>query len=186
MDCNLKYGAVAAILLVFTLQVGAQSLTDVARAEEARRKTVKQPAKVYTNEDLKPAPQPPAAAAPSGQAAAVQPAAPSAAAGTAPAATTADDAKKTEAYWKDRLTKARDALTHDRVLVDAIQSRINALTTDFVNTADPAQRAVVQTNRSAALAELDRLNKDIQMQSKLITDTQEEGRKAGVPAGWLR
>ena len=32
--------------------VGAQSLADVARAEEARRKALKAPVKVYTNEDL--------------------------------------------------------------------------------------------------------------------------------------
>src|SRR5437867_5461787 len=48
----------------------AQSLADVARKEEERRKTIPQPAKVYTNKDLSAAPPssipppPPAAAAP--------------------------------------------------------------------------------------------------------------------------
>ena len=40
-------------LLAWPSIVRAQSLADVARAEEARRKTVKQPGKVFTNEDLK-------------------------------------------------------------------------------------------------------------------------------------
>src|SRR5262245_27035347 len=34
----------------------AQSLADVAREEEARRKTIKSPSKVYTNKDLVPVP----------------------------------------------------------------------------------------------------------------------------------
>jgi hypothetical protein len=158
----------------------AQSLADVARAEEARRKAVKQPAKVYTNEDLKPSNEPPRPAtstSSAGTAATVE---------TPPAAPAAEDPKKTEKYWHERITLARTTLDHDKVLVDAVQSRINALTTDFVNTADPAQRAVIQTNKDTALAELDRLNKDIQAQTKAVSDIQEEARKASIPAGWLR
>jgi hypothetical protein len=163
---------------------GAQSLTDVAKAEEARRKTVKRPAKVYTNDDLKPSTDP-APAPDSARTAA--PSSNGSAAAQAPAPAPAPDAAKTsEKYWRDRITQTRDALAHDKVLLDAVQSRINALTTDFVNTADPAQRAVIETNRITALAELDRLNKDAQLQTKAISDIQEEARKASVPAGWLR
>ena len=36
-----------------------------------------------------------------------------------------------------------------------MQTRINALTTDFVNRDDPAQRAVIEHDRQKALAELD-------------------------------
>ena len=160
------------------LVVQAQSLADVARAEEARRKAVKQPAKVYTNDDLKPADEPstPAAATQSSPPAAEAPAA-------APAA---EDPKKTEKYWRDRVTSARTTLDRDKVLVDAVQSRINALTTDFVNTSDPAQRALVEANRNTAIAELERLNKDIAAQTKAVGDIQEEARKASIPAGWLR
>jgi hypothetical protein len=160
--------------------VRAQSLADVARAEEARRKAVKQPAKVYTNDDLKPSNEPPRPVASTSSAVAAP------AAESTPATPAAVDPKKTEAYWHDRITLARTTLDHDKVLVDAVQSRINALTTDFVNTADPAQRAVIQTNRDTAVAELDRLNKDIQTQTKAVGDIQEEARKASIPAGWLR
>ncbi len=40
--------------LFLPLAAIAQSLADVAREEEARRKTVKLPGRVYTNADLKP------------------------------------------------------------------------------------------------------------------------------------
>jgi hypothetical protein len=169
-----------AAMTAVPLVARAQSLADVARAEEARRKAVKQPAKVYTNDDLKPSNEPPRPAASTssvGAAATVEP---------PPAAPAAEDPKKTEKYWHERIALARTTLDHDKVLVDAVQSRINALTTDFVNTADPAQRAVIQTNRDTALAELDRLNKDIQAQTKAVSDIQEEARKASIPAGWLR
>jgi hypothetical protein len=175
-----------ATAMVLPLGAQAQSLADVARAEEARRKTVKQPAKVYTNDDLKPSS---AFGQPVGSDAPAAPDAGNAATGSAsPASDTAavDKAAKDEKYWKDRITLARTTLDHDRVLVDAVQSRINALTTEFVNTGDPAQRALVDRNRTVALAELDRLNKDIQTQTKAVSDIQEEARKASVPAGWLR
>jgi hypothetical protein len=176
-------------LLAWPSLTRAQTLGDVGRAEEARRKLVKQPAKVYTNDDLKrdggdrtpapaPAAQPAAGAKPAGASNAATPKS------DQPAA--ADDSKKDEKYWKDRISSARDMLTHDKVLLDALQSRVNALTTDFVNTSDPAQRAVVEANRKTALAEMDRLTKDIDTHTKAITAIEEEARKAGAPAGWLR
>ena len=183
-----RYLLFVGLVAVVTLPVvvRAQSLADVAKAEEARRKTVRQPAKVYTNDDLKPSTDP-ASAPGSAQRAAGSTSGGAAAAAPAPApSSNADDTKKNETYWRDRITLARDALAHDKVLLDAVQSRINALTTDFVNTSDPAQRAVVENNRNTALAELDRLNKDITKQTKAISDIQEEARKASVPAGWLR
>ena len=97
-----------------------------------------------------------------------------------------DVPKKDEKYWKDRMTVARDTATHDKVLLDALQSRVNALSADFVNTSDPAQRAVVEENRKTALNEMDRHTKDLAKQTKAVEALQEEARKAGVPPGWLR
>ena len=68
----------------------------------------------------------------------------------------------------------------------ASSSRLNALDTDFANTSDPAQRAVVEDNRKTARAEKERISKDLDKQTKAINDVQEEARKASVPAGWLR
>ena len=60
------------------------------------------------------------------------------------------------------------------------------MTTDFAGRDDPAQRAKIGSDREKALAELDRVKKEIQDNTKAIADIQEEGRKAGAPAGWLR
>lgn len=161
------------------------SLVDVAKAEEARRKSVRKPAKTYTNNDLKPdhgTVRPPAPATPASPA-------PGAATvdlpgGTEPEPPAAE--AKGEAYWSDRINGARSALERSRIFAESLQSRINALTTDFVNRDDPAQRAVIETNRKTALAELDRVQKEIEAQQKAIVAIEDEARRAGVPSGWLR
>jgi len=184
--------AIAAVgLVMFASLASAQALGDVAKKEESRRKDVKTPAKVYTNSDLRsdtsaapapaPAPQPGATgtqqvpSSPSG----VQPPQ----AGDKPAT---DEPKKDEAFWKARIAKARDDLGRAQTFADALQSRINALTTDFAARSDPAQRAVISTDRQKALAELDRVKKEIEADTKAIADIQDEARKSNVPAGWVR
>src|SRR5688572_6148412 len=104
-------------LLAVAIPLNAQSLADVARAEEARRKTVKGQAKVYTNDTLRgadggeaPAPPPsPSAPAPASGAAATggaagAPVKPGATPGAKPPASPAAAASKDEKYWRDRLS----------------------------------------------------------------------------------
>ena len=70
--------------------------------------------------------------------------------------------------------------------VAGLQSRINALTTDFTNRDDPAQRAVLASDREKTIVELDRLKKQIEGDRSAIEKFEEEARRAGVPRGWLR
>jgi len=84
------------------------------------------------------------------------------------------------------MTSLREAAQRNRVLADALQSRINALSADFTARDDPSQRAVIARDRDRALVELGRLKTQIQDQDKAIADAMEEARRAGVPAGWLR
>jgi hypothetical protein len=166
----------------------AQSLADAARKEVERRKTTKDGGKVYTNADLKPVvPPPPSAtdAAPSTPAPATEPAAASTDASKAPPAKP-DDKEKSEKFWSGRMQTAREQLEHDRVLVEALQSRVNGLTTEFVNRDDPAQRAKIGADRQRALAELDRLNKAVEADAKAVTALEEEARHKGIPPGWIR
>ncbi|HTM05120.1 MAG TPA: hypothetical protein VL173_16540 [Vicinamibacterales bacterium] len=167
----------------------AQSLGDVARREEARRKSIQQSGKVYTNESLRPELSPaPAAAASTPDDKPV----PAAEAGVAKN----DDQKKDEpkkdepakdqAYWQGRVKSERDALQRAQTFAEALQSRINGLSTDFAARDDPYQRAQIATDREKALAELARVKGEIEQHTKAIADIQEEARKAGVPAGWLR
>ena len=176
----------------------AQSLGAVANQEEARRKGVQGSGKVYTNESLRPEPPPsvPPTAGPSATSSSETAAQPKAT--SEDAKKSADDAKKPadegkksepkkdEAYWKGRVQAERDALERARAFGEALQSRINALTTDFTNRDDPAQRNKLAADRQKALAELDRLKKEVEDHIKTIGDLQEEARRAGVPAGWLR
>lgn len=179
--------AFIAVLTCCATAASAQSLGDVAKKEEARRKSVKNPGKLYTNDSLRP--EPASSAEPATPAADSPQTAPGTPAATPPKEgdkAAADAPKKDEAYWKDRLTQARSALDRSKTFADALQSRINALTTDFAARSDPAQRAQIERDRQKALAELDRVQQEVKDNSKAITDIQEEGRKAGVPAGWVR
>ena len=194
--------AVAALLCATFAATAAQaqSLADVARREEERRKAIGSPGRVYTNDNLPVAtsgpPVPPPAAAvvavPAASGTSTTPA-PGASAST-PAGSTAaanpaakdEGVKKGEAYWRQRLQQARDAQQRAEVVVAALQSRINALTSDAVNRDDPAQRGVITADREKALQEMERVKKDMQQLAQAITDIQEEARRGGVPAGWVR
>jgi hypothetical protein len=179
------------VLLATAMPAVAQSLADVARAEEVRRKAVRGQVKVYTNENLRgadggepPAPQPvPAAPATAAPGATAKPAAPGS---NKPAAPSAAESLKDEKFWRDRLTAARDALKRSQTFADALQSQINGLYTEFVNMSDPAQRALIEQKRLAAIAEQDRVKADIGKQTKALADIEDEARRANVPAGWLR
>lgn len=166
----------------------AQSLADVAKASNADRKVPKSP-KVYTNDNLRqditPSPSTPAdggAAAPSDSAAAAATPA-TAATDAAPAA---DTGNRDEKFWRDRMAAARTALERSESAASAYQTQINSLTQDFVNRDDPAQRAVIEKNRTKVVAELERTQREIAAAKKAITTVEDEARKAGVPAGWLR
>jgi hypothetical protein len=167
----------------------SQSLGDVSRKEEERRKDVKAPAKAYTNKDLGLPLQGPSTES-------AKPAAPTSppeASKDAPKAgddkektVQAKDQAKDQAYWAKRKKQLTDTLSRDKVLVEAVQSRINALTADFSARADPIQRAGIERDRQQALAELGRLQQEIKDTQKAVTDFDEEAHKAGVPPGWLR
>jgi hypothetical protein len=168
----------------------AQSLGDVSRQEEERRKDVKAPAKVYTNQDLGTVRTIPSDEAKSSHADST----------TSDKATDAtkdgaakdgaksgkDEPVKDQKYWSTRRKDLQAKLERDKVLADAMQSRINGLTADFAARSDPAQRAVIEANRNRALSELDALQKSIKDDQKALADLDEEARRASVPAGWLR
>jgi hypothetical protein len=189
--------AVVTVLVAVATLAHAQSLADVARAEEARRKNVQKSSKTYTNDDLRAdftAPAPPTAP-PASMAGAIaaQPAAkpggPPAAGGAAAAPASgeaAGAAVRDQAYWSARINAARSAVERNRMFIDALQSRINALTTDYVNRDDPAQRAAIEQDRLKAVAELERVRREIEDGTKAIAAIEDEARRAGVPAGWLR
>ena len=188
-----------ALLATLSLSFGvvrplfAQSLADVAKKEEERRKSIKAPAKVLTNSDLKPAPiitpDGSTAAADEGSTKKADDKADSAAADKGDKkvdGSKADAGVKDQKYWSDHQAQLQAKLQRDQAFADALQSRLNALTTDFVNRDDPAQRAVIAADRQKAQDDLNQLKKEIAEDQKALADFQEEARRAGVPPGWLR
>ena len=51
---------------------------------------------------------------------------------------------------------------------------------------DPGQRDLLQARLQRATGELQRVQQDIEKQTRAAADLQDEARKAGVPAGWVR
>ena len=185
----------ATLAVLAGVAASAQTLADVARTEESRRKTIKEPSKVYTNDDLKrdvsggetPAPASTAKPASTGDTA------PSPAGAEAKATDAAgqkdapaNEPARDRAYWSDRMKQAQDQLDRSKMFLAALETRVNALNADFVNRDDPAQRTVIDRDRQRAMAEMDRVRKDIAQQTKAVADIEDEARRAGVPAGWLR
>jgi hypothetical protein len=184
----------------------AQGLGDVARAEQERRKAVSKAGKVYTNESLKPEPLPspppaslvagslgtlaqgaaPSTTGASGAAGAASPSSAVSGPGGAASGGTASDVPATESGWRTRAAELRGNVVRQKVLADALQSRINAALLDFVNRDDPAQRAVIESDRNRALAELDRVKLDLKAGEKAVADFEEQARRLSVPPGWLR
>jgi hypothetical protein len=172
------------VVLAFEAGASAQSLADVAKAEEARRKTVKTGAKVYTNEDLGGAPA--TSAAPSQPVAASSGAAKPGDTAAKPEEPKPVDPTKTEKYWKDRAATIQQSLSRNKLLLDALQSQVNSLTAEVLNTDDPGQRGLLEARLHRAAAELERVRQDTEKQTKAAADLQEEARKSGAPAGWIR
>jgi len=205
--------ALILVVLVSAVSAGAQSLGEVARKEAERRKTVKTSGKTYTNDQLKsdgrdaapvPVPAPPADSATAPAAGGpVTGGAPAAGSGSAKAGADAAgragaDAAgqrgqaavpkdvKDEAYWRTRLQTEREALSRAQMFSEALQSRINGLSTDFTARDDPAARAAIGADRQKSLDELQRVKKEIEQHTKALADIQEEARRSGAPAGWVR
>lgn len=68
----------------------------------------------------------------------------------------------------------------------ALQNRVDGLWADFTARDDPLQRAQIEQNRLDAISELEYTRGEIDRCEQEIADIQEEARRAGAPAGWLR
>jgi hypothetical protein len=195
---------VALILVAVSAgSAGAQSLGDVARKEAERRKAVKAPGKTYTNDQLRSDPRdatvpaspaaqpatPPAGGAPATGGGSAKSGGDAATPKEQPAGAQKDQAAaapKDETYWRTRLQTERDALSRAQMFAEALQSRINGLSTDFTARDDPAQRAAIGADRQKSLDELQRVKKEIDQHTKALAELQDEARRSGAPAGWLR
>src|ERR1700680_3250515 len=117
---------VTAVLLSLgatVVPLSGQSLADVARQEQERRKTIQNPSKVLTNKDLAPAPAPSASPAVSPAASGTTPEAGGASTRASTVASTpaangagknAGGAAKDQAYWSAQVKGLQTQLDHDQ------------------------------------------------------------------------
>ena len=175
-----------------TASASAQSLAEIARREEARRQAVEAPSKVYTNADLRgggnlTTTAPPV---PAGTDAETVPGAlaDSGAPGEAAEGEQADpeEPPQDEEFWRARITAAREALSRNELFLEALQNRIDGLWADFTARDDPYQREEIAALRRDAMAEMERVRREIDGQTQAIADIEVEARRAGVPPGWFR
>ena len=191
--------AVLALLGLLTLpavaiaQSSQPSLAEIARKEAERRKTAKEAKIVITEKNLPESARKPASTA--APADANQPAhageqkpaaAGGAAAGGAPATPAAPAGDQGEALWRGRITQAREALRRNEVFLQALQTRVNSLATDYYGRDDPYQKMKLAGEREQAIQEMEKVKADVEASKKQVADIEEEARKAGVPPGWLR
>lgn len=177
---------VAALLLMVVAIWNAPPATlgEAAIREAVRRQTMAPSTVTMTNDSLGPMPPTTAIPLPDPPVAGAPPAGP-----PVPAPPKTDvkaEVVKDAAWWRARITAAREALARDRLLLDALQSRVSAQASDIAGRDDPAQRAQLMTARQQALDELERLRKQIDTDVLAIAAIEDEARKAGVPAGWIR
>jgi hypothetical protein len=179
---------VAAMLwLVATMwNVPPTTLGEAAIREAVRRQSTPASTRVITDASLGPPP------APAGRAVVPDPSAtdipvPTADAKVVPPVEPAADAPvKDQAWWRARMTAAREAVARDRLLVTALESRVAALASDIASRDDPAQRAELMNARQLALKELERMKEQVESGTLAITTIEDEARKSGVPPGWIR
>jgi hypothetical protein len=175
--------------LAATSAAYTQSLGDIAKAEVARRATITQPVKVYTDKDLvSPRDVPVGTSVPSAPIVGPTP---------VQAATFTMAPVMHESYWKDRMRVLRAQLDNNQTFEQeaaARERRLNELahlgpvgSRDAIGqyTTDRRQLAEVTFAWQDAVAETGRLRAAIVSDKRAIMSLEEEARRAGVLPGWL-
>jgi hypothetical protein len=184
---TLVWGLVGVI--AFSGVAWSQSLADVARKEEERRKSIKTPGKVYTNDDLRRYPGSVAPETPAPDQAKPATEDQPGAKGESPAPPAKDvtpSVDQGEDHWRKLITDARSALARSSTYLEALQSRVNTLTSEFYARDDSAQRAAIWSQRVKVLDDMERLKQDMADQEKAIAKIEGDAHKANIPPGWIR
>ena len=103
-----------------------------------------------------------------------------------PGTGTAVEPVKDENWWRSRVQAARAALERDELMLDAMQSRVNLLTSQVVGRDDPFQRQQIRESLQKAIEELDRLQKIVLADRTALEDIQTDARPNSIPPGWVR
>ncbi|MCL4845523.1 MAG: hypothetical protein KJ066_03205 [Acidobacteria bacterium] len=155
------------------------SLAELSRREAERRKAVKAPAKVYTNDDV-----------PKGTLTVAAPVAPEeprsgqSPGGEPPAADAAPgDVELDEAAWRKRFAEAREAIAQQRERVDDLQAQVAALPSEEVG-GDSERVAALSSQRASLTRDLTEGREALDALLKALASLEAEADTAGVPAAW--
>lgn len=187
MRAHFRRGALALLLAGLALAPPAlvaaplsDDLAALARKEKARRAALTKPAKVYTETDR-------------GEGAPAKPSSPDPAASATPARTVAvpESTAGLEASWRTRAQRVREALAAAEKALAQMEKEFVTFRSDLTQvSAAEAQDPLRLQKRDQKIAEM---NKQIEAQKaavsearKAIVNFEDEARRAGVPAGWLR
>ena len=182
---SLWYTPTVVLWLLTWLAAPPASLGEAALKESIRRQATTKSTATLTN--LGREMEPPPAAAVSGMPTPPEPqAAAAGATGAAGEPAKAVDPAQDEQWWRARMNNARLAVDKDNLLIEALQSRINALQADVVNIDDPVQQGKARQNLGKALTELDSMKQKRDTDLKSIAAIQDEARRSNVPPGWIR
>lgn len=156
------------------------NLGELARREAVRRQAVTASARALTDADIGPPPERTPKPTPAAGVDVAEPVKP----GEKPA----DPPKppKDEAWWRARMVAARGALERDKLLLTALENRVATLTRDVANRDNPAQRALLISERIRALEELELMRKQLVADAEAITAIEDDAKRQGVPPGWIR
>lgn len=172
---------VACALLASSTLVQAQDLAALARKEKARRAKIASPAKVLTDQD---------AVAAAGMVNVTRPAASEGAAPspTPDASSIRDEQRK---IWRTRSEVLKAAVVSAQKALDQAEGEATALRSDIAPlSAAEAQDPLRLQKREARLAEMNKLIESrkaaLAAARTAVSDFEDEARRAGVPAGWLR
>ena len=173
------------IVLLAWLNAPPSGLADIAQRETLRRQATQKSHASLTNLGVPEETVPVAAVTMPPPADTAPPADP----GAKPAKPAGDkptEPVRDEAWWRKKMDDARAAVDRGVKGAQALQTRINQQQADAVNIDDPIKQTQARLNVVKSLEELEKLNKQIEADRKVIADLQDEARRQNVPPGWIR
>ena len=173
-----RYGTLG-LAVVFSLFAGAassQSLAELAKKEKERRKKIGsgESAHVITDRELKSSyggfPIPPEETPPEGESAEAP-----AGGAQAPAEEEQPDESKTREFWQKRVQEVKEK-------IQKLETELNSPEMNWGG----GMRSDVNPLGQQNLERRQRLESDLAAARSQLSSIQEEARRAGVPAGWVR
>lgn len=190
----IAFAVAAGVVGGFPASAHAQTLGDVAKAEAARRATVKKPAQAITDKDLKPV-APPAVSPQAPAATATETAALGAPAGEAakaeggeatPEPMKARD-KRDEPYWRKRFTETREAVGKAQQDAADMQARVAAIDVEMQDTKlSVARRSELNVERDSALLALKRFKQNAADLSGELSNLERRAQEAKIDPSWTK